>query len=129
MLAQSLHIIKVNDHNENHRSKPYEETACGIGVRIALHPQTFPAEMLPIYIIESGRLLVPVNSRGSDCQQMGELIPEIRHGGSSEQTRTRSQAHHGFFRYQESDRNNSERQTERKKGQETMAASNRQRGE
>lgn len=130
MLARLLHRSKV-DNYENHRSKPYKETACGVGVRIALRPQALHAETQPVYIIEGGRPLVKVNSRGAflfspDRQPVGEQIPKIRHGRPSEQAGPGRETYHGFFRYRKGHRGDTERQTERDESQGEMAGSDRQ---
>ena len=130
MLARLLHRSKVNN-NENHRSKPYKEAACGVGVCIALRPQTLHAETLPVYIIESGRPLVKVNSRGTflfspDRQPVGEQISQIRYGWPSEQAGPGREAYHGFVRYRKGHRGDTERQTERDESQREMAGSDRQ---
>ena len=108
MLTRFLYRIKV-DNYENHGSKPYKETACGVGVCIALGPQTFYAETLPVYIVESGGPLVKVNSRGaflvrSDCQPLGEQISRIWHRRSSEQARPRRETYHGLVLHRKSHR-------------------------
>ena len=43
MLARFLHSSKA-DNYENHRSKPYQETTCGVGIHRALRPQAVHAE-------------------------------------------------------------------------------------
>lgn len=132
MLARFLRRSKV-DNYENHRSNPYKETACGVGVCIALRPQTIYAETLPIYFIESGRPLVKVNSRGTflfspDRQPVGEQVPQVRHGWTSEQTGPGSEAYHGHIRYRKGHRGYTERQAERDESQREMAGSHRQGG-
>lgn len=132
MLARLLHRSKV-DNYENHRSKPYKETASGVGVCIALRPQSLYAETLPVYIIESGRPLVKVNSRGTflfspDRQPVGEQISQIRYGWPSEQAGPGREAYHGFVRYRKGHRGDTERQAERDESQREMAGSDRQGG-
>lgn len=38
MLVRFLHGIKVRYNNENHRSKTYQKTTCGVGEHGALRP-------------------------------------------------------------------------------------------
>ena len=52
MLARFLHSSKA-DNYENHRSKPYQETTCGVGIHRALRPQAVHAETKPDNIVQS----------------------------------------------------------------------------
>ena len=50
MLARFLHNTKVRYSYENHRSKTYQETTCGVGVHRALRFQAVYAETKPYNI-------------------------------------------------------------------------------
>ena len=50
MLARFLHNTKVRYSYENHRSKTYQETTCGVGIHRALRLQAVYAETKPYNI-------------------------------------------------------------------------------
>ena len=132
MLARFLHISKVTNY-ENHRSKPYQETAGGTGVRRTLRPQAVHAETLPVYIVKSGWSLLQIHSTGTFLigthgKPVGEPISEVRHGRASEQTRAGSKTHNGLVRHRESHRGDTEGQAERDESQGKMAGCHREGG-
>ena len=53
MLARFLHNTKVRYSYENHRSKTYQETTCGVGIHRALRLQAVYAETKPYNIGQS----------------------------------------------------------------------------
>lgn len=132
MLARFLHDDKVENY-ENHRSKPYQKTAGGVGVRSALRPQTLHAQTLPVCIVEGGWPLIEIHSRGTVLlrpyrQQMGEQISCVRYGRTTEQARAGREAYHGLDRYRKGHRGDTERQTERHESQGAVAGGHRQGG-
>lgn len=132
MLAWFLHSSKVNDY-ENHRSKPYQETTCGVGVHRALRPQAVHAETMPDNIVQSaghafkgsgGKAVV----LGTQGQPLGQAISRTGCRGLAEQARPGSQTYNGFLGRGSREACHREGQAQCHEGQGAMAAGNRQGG-
>ena len=79
MLAWFLHICKETDDYENHRSKPYRETACGVGVHLTLRLPGIHAEKMPDCTVKGGWSVIEKGSGGAfhigaPGQPLGEAI-------------------------------------------------------
>lgn len=133
MLARFLHNIKVRYNYENHRSKTYQKTTCGVGVHRALRPQAVYAETKPYYIGQGRWHALKEYSRktvvfGTQGQPLGQTVSRTWRGRPSEQTGTRSQANNGFIGRRSRETCYREGQTQCNEGQGEMAAGNRQGG-
>ena len=133
MLARFLHNIKVRYNYENHRSKTYQETTCGVGVHRALRPQVVYAETKPNNIVQSRWHIFEEDSRDAilfraQGQPLGQTVSRTRRGGPSEQTGTRSQANNGLIGRRSRETCYREGPAQCNEGQGEMAAGNRQGG-
>ena len=133
MLARFLHILKVKYIYENHRSKTYQKTACGVGVHGTLRLQTVYAETQPDNLVKSPESVLKGDSRKAfvlrtQSQPLGQPIPRRRSRRTSEQTRTGSQNHNGFIGRGSRKGSHRKGQAQCHEGQGEMAAGNRQGG-
>lgn len=133
MLARFLQDTKVRNDYENHRSKAYQETTCGVGVHRALRPQAVYAETKP-YDIGQGRWSTLKEDSGKTVvfgtqgQPPGQKISRTRCRRSSEQAWTGSQANNGLIGRGGCEACYRKGQTKRNEGQGEMAGSHRQGG-
>ena len=133
MLARFLLRLQVKHNYENHRSKTYQETACGVGVYRALRPQTIYAETKPYNIEQSRWPVFKGNSGkavlfGTQSQPLGQAISRTRCRWSAEQAWPGSQANHGLIGRRSRKTRYREGQTQRYESQGKMAERNRQGG-
>ena len=94
MLARFLHNTKVRYSYENHRSKTYQETTCGVGVHRALRFQAVYAETKPYNIGQSRWHALKEDSGkavvlGTQGQPLGQTVSRTRYRWSAKQTGTR----------------------------------------
>ena len=133
MLARFLLRLQVRHNYENHRSKTYQETACGVGVYRALRPQTIYAETKPYNIEQSRWPVFKGNSGkavlfGTQSQPLGQAISRTRCRWSAEQAWPGSQANHGLIGRRSRKTRYREIQAQCHESQGKMAAGNRQGG-
>lgn len=133
MLARFLQDIKVRYNYENHRSKPYQETACGVGVHRALRSKAVYAETKPDNIVQIPGVVLKADSGkavvfGTQGQPLGQAISRTGSRRSPEQTGPGSQTHNGLIGRRSRKARHREGQTQRHEGQGEMAAGNRQGG-
>lgn len=132
MLARFLRIGKIYNY-ENHRSKPYQETTCGVGVHRALRPQAVHAETKPDNIVQSPGHAFKRNSGnavmfGTQGQPMGQTVSRTGGRRTTEQARTGRQADNGHLGRGSRTARHREGQAQRHEGQGEMAAGHRQGG-
>ena len=133
MLARFLHNTKVRYNYENHRSKTYQETTCGVGVHRALRPQAVYAETKPYNIGQSRWSALKEDSGktvvfGTQGQPLGQTVSRTGCRRSAEQTGTGSQAHNGLIGRGGSEACYRKGQAKRDEGQGEMTAGHRQGG-
>ena len=133
MLARFLHDLKVRYNYENHRSKAYQETACGIGVHRALRPQRVHAETQPHNIGQSRGFALKGDSGktivfGTQGQPLGQSVSRTGCRWTSEQAGAGSQTNNGLIGRGSREECNRKGQAQCHEGQGKMAAGNRQGG-
>lgn len=133
MLARFLHNTKVRYSYENHRSKTYQETTCGVGIHRALRLQAVYAETKPYNIGQSRWHALKEDSGkavvlGTQGQPLGQTVSRTGYRWSAKQTGTRSQANNGLIGRGSCKTCHRERPAQYHESQGEMAAGNRQGG-